>query len=459
MKIHFIGIGGFGMNGLAEYLHRQGNVVTGSDLNKSELTGRLEKLGISIYLSHSEQNISAGTELVVYSSAVKNDNPELVEALKRNIPVLKRSEMLARIVNDSYLISVSGTHGKTTTSAMISYILIEAGMDPDVFTGGALEFLSYGTSRSGSGKISVVEADEYDRSFLTLKSDVAIINNIDSDHLDIYSDINDIKDNFRIFINNCKVNHVVIANGDDNDVSDVISGLKTKTKLFGVSERNHYKILNPVYSSGSEYKIKFDLKTDKQIIKDIQLKIPGLHNAMNATAAYIVCEMLNIPTGKFREIISNFTGVQRRLELKYEGTVKIYDDYAHHPTEIKSSFDAVKNISTGRIITVFQPHLYSRTKDFYREFAHSLSGNDITILTDIYPAREKSIEGVTSELIFNELKKVAKGEIYLVSRNKISDFLNEKISDNDTVIFQGAGDITNICREFTDILKSKNTEN
>ena len=455
MKVHFIGIGGFGMNGLAEYMLRQGYTITGSDLNKSALTGRLEKLGIGISFSHSKTNISPDTELVVYSSAVQSDNPEFAEALKRNIPLIKRSEMLGRVVNNSYLVSISGTHGKTTASAMISYILIETGLDPDVFVGGALEFLSYGSSRAGNGKISVVEADEYDRSFLTLKSDIAIINNIDADHLDIYSDINDIKDNFRIFINNCKENPVLIANGDDENVLDVIRDLNTKTKLFGTGAKNDYRILNVDYLNDRDYKIKFDIGTENKTIKDISLKVPGLHNAMNAASAYIVCEVLNIPPEKYRKIIGNFTGVQRRLELIYEGNVKIYDDYAHHPAEIKSSFGAVRNISRGRIITVFQPHLYSRTKDFYKDFAESLSGNDVIILTDIYPAREKPIEGITSELIFNELKKNIGKEIYIIKKEDMNDFLMKKIIENDTIIFQGAGDITNACKEFTEYYKSK----
>jgi UDP-N-acetylmuramate--alanine ligase len=456
MRIHFIGIGGFGMNGLAEYLLRQGYFVSGSDMTKSELTVRLEMLGAIIFYTHDKTNIPPDTELVVYSSAVKSDNPEFAEAQRRKIETIKRAEMLGRIANKSYLISVGGTHGKTSTSAMISYLLVECGFDPNVFVGGAMEFLSNGTSRAGNGKYCVVEADEYDRSFLTLESNAAVINNIDADHLDIYTDINGIKESFTEFINNCRENAIIIANGDDENVKDVLSRTNIEKKLFGTGNSNNYRITNIEHNTGQDYKLKFSLETDDKKINDILLQVPGFHNAMNAAAAYIVCEILKIPVSKYKEVIKNFKGVKRRLELKYSGGIKIYDDYAHHPAEIQSSFDAVKNISSGRIITVFQPHLYSRTKDFYREFAVSLKQNDIIILLGIYPAREKPIEGVTSELICNELRKITKNEVYSIKKEEINKFLLNRIEENDTLIFQGAGDITDVCEEFTELLKFNN---
>lgn len=459
MRIHFIGIGGFGMSGLAEYLLRQGYFVSGSDLNKSELTVRLELLGAIIFYSHDKTNIPFGTELVVYSSAVKSDNPEFSEAHIRKIETIKRSEMLGRIVNNSYLVSVSGTHGKTSTSALISYLLMECGYDPDVFVGGAMEFLSNGTSRAGNGKYCVVEADEYDRSFLTLKSDVAVINNIDADHLDIYSDINGVKESFSQFIGNCKENAFVVANGDDANIKDILGKTDYVKKLFGTGKENNYRITNVEHNAGQDYRLKFSIETDDNKINDILLQVPGLHNAMNAAAAYIVCELLKIPVNKFKEVVKNFPGVKRRLELKYDGKIKVYDDYAHHPFEIQSSFDAVKNISAGRIITIFQPHLYSRTKDFYREFAGSLKQNDIVVVTDIYPAREKPVEGITSELICNELRKMNKKNVYCLKKEEINNFLLSKIEENDTLIFQGAGDITGVCKEFTELLKFKNGMN
>ncbi|MBN1633535.1 MAG: UDP-N-acetylmuramate--L-alanine ligase [Ignavibacteria bacterium] len=455
MRIHFIGIGGFGMSGLAEYLLRQGYFISGSDLNKSELTVRLETLGAIIFYSHDKTNIPPDTELVVYSSAVQRNNPEFMEAERRKIEIIKRSEMLGRITDDSFLISVGGTHGKTSTSAMISYLLIECGFDPNVFVGGAMEFLSNGTSRAGNGKYCIVEADEYDRSFLTLKSDIAVINNIDADHLDIFSDINGVKESFSGFINNCRRNALVVANGDDKNVKDILGKTNTKKMLFGTGNHNDYRVVNIEYNVGQDYKIKFSIETDEKKINDICLKIPGFHNAMNAAAAYIVCEILKISVNQFKEIIKNFPGVKRRLELKYGGAINVYDDYAHHPAEIKSSFEAVKKISAGRIITVFQPHLYSRTKDFYREFAESLKLNDIIVLTDIYPAREKPVKGVTSALISNELRNITKNEIYNIKKENIIDFLIKRIIKNDTVIFQGAGDITGVCEEFTELLKFK----
>jgi len=458
MKVHFIGIGGFGMSGLAEYLLSKGNSVSGSDMMKTDLTLRLEKSGARIYYFHSGKNISSDTQLVVYSSAVKQDNPEYIFAINNNIEIIKRAEMLGRIANESFLISISGTHGKTSTSAMTSFILIDNGLDPDVFVGGAMGFLDGSTSHIGSGKYCVVEADEYDRSFLTLKSDIAVVNNIDMDHQDIYGNIDEIKENFTSFLKNNKNKSIIIANGDDKNVKDVIKIFGNKVLTFGTDKSNDYIIENVTDYSGADITTKFNIASKNQTVTDICLRTPGLHNVFNATAAFIISSSLNITDEEYKKSIAEFTGVKRRLELKYSSKIKIYDDYAHHPVEVKSSYDALRRITKGRLITVFQPHLYSRTAEFFKEFAVSLKDNDIIILTDIYPARERPIEGITSDLIFEELMNISRNKLYILKKDDIISFLNEETDTGDTIVFQGAGDITNICDKFISQIKEKKND-
>ncbi len=463
MKIHFIGIGGFGMSALAQYCISEGHSVTGSDISLSNLLKNLIEKGANINIGHSEDNLTDDTDLVVYTPAIANDNPELIKAQKLKLRILKRAELLGVVVNEKKLIAVSGTHGKTTTSAMIAYTLIKSNFDPTVFVGGELVFLENSTFRTGKSNIVVVEADEYDRSFLTLKPDIVVITNIDLDHLDIYKNIEDIKSGFRMFLKNSKPDSVFVANGDDENVLDVLSDFdRNRIITFGYKKENDLYIDD--CDNGNDNKFQIIVNNPQNVFTskskfEIQLEVKGKHNALNCLASYITCMFLGLKTEMYVNVIKYFPGVRRRIELKYKNSFEVYDDYAHHPVEIKATFEALKKGFNGKMITIFQPHLYSRTKDFYIQFAESLKDNDIVILTDIYPAREEPIKDVSSKLIFDEIKRKYNCEVYYVNRENIISFLNRLPVENSRIIFQGAGDITNVCENFVNTLKEKKEEN
>lgn len=446
-KVHMIGIGGIGMSGIAEYLHRKNFDLSGSDANSNQVTRRLANTGVNIYYGHAKENLPDDCDLVIYTSAVNPDNnPELSKARKLGINYIKRAEVLGNIVNGKFLIAVSGTHGKTTTTAMIAKVLIDNKFDPTVFVGGNIDFLNDGTSRIGNSEIAVVEADEYDRSFHYLSPDIAVITNIEADHLDIYFDINDIKESFRKFLSGGKKNCKIIACGDDDNVIEVIKKFKN-TKTYGFKKRNDF-IINEINQQLN--KVNFLLKNT-----ELKLKVAGNYNILNASAAYITGQEFKIKPENFNQSMKTFTGVKRRLELKYENGFKVYDDYAHHPTEVRETLEAVRKIYKRRLIVVFQPHLYTRTRDFYREFGEALSAADILILAKIYPAREEMIEGVTSELILNEFRKSGKTGKYIEDPEELLNELENISEDSDVIVFQGAGDITDLCDKFILKIKSK----
>lgn len=438
------------MSGLAEYLLEKGNAVFGSDSGTSVITDRLTEKGAVIYTGHDKNNITEDIDLVVYTSAINEANPELTAARGKSIKTVKRAGLLGEIVNGMFLIAVSGTHGKTSTTAMIAKMLIDAGLDPTVFAGGTIDFLNGAAVRLGAGKIAVVEADEYDRSFLTLTPDIAIVNNIEEDHLDIYKDIDDIKNNFVKFVNQSKEGAAVVLNGDDDNVSGIINNIKPGNIIrFGISEGNDVYASYIKYNPAVGYASEFNIISGGINKGSVQLKVQGIHNIKNSLAAYCVSEKFEIPFEIFSKSISHFTPVKRRLELVYSKGINVFDDYAHHPTEIKNSLEGLKLTAEGRIITVFQPHLYTRTRDFYREFAKSLALSDVLILTEIYPAREEKIEGVSSELIADEYQKI-KGEKPVLENDpeKINTILKKIVKEGDTIVFQGAGSITLYCQNF-----------
>ncbi len=454
--IHFIGIGGIGMSGLAEYYLRKGYKVSGSDMAPTHITDRLKEMGAEIYTSHSKENVKATADIVVYSSAVPFDNPEMIKAMESHIRTIRRAELLGEIVNDKFLIAVSGTHGKTTTTAMIAKVLVDAGLDPMVFVGGNVKLFEGGASRIGEGKFAVVEADEYDRSFLTLTPNIAVITSIDEDHLDIYKDLNDIKNTFKEFCSNSKQGASIIYFGDDENISSALSGVKNDKITYGFNKQNYLRISRYNITKGL---LNFSINNSLKEYKNISLNLIGTHNVLNSTACFAVSKELGIDFEKFRKSIAEFAPVDRRLQLKYsDKDIKVYDDYAHHPKEIEMSLKGLKGImqGSGRLITIFQPHLYTRTRDFYKEFAKSLEIANEIILMDIYPAREKPIEGITSELIFNEMVKSGSAVKYFRNNEGITDYLLKETKAVNTIVFQGAGDITKLCDEFTAKLKKNN---
>ncbi|MFA5011985.1 MAG: UDP-N-acetylmuramate--L-alanine ligase [Ignavibacteria bacterium] len=438
-QIHFIGIGGIGMCGLAEYLIEKGYKVTGSDIAKTFITDRLVKKGAKIYYVHKAGNINNKTDLVVYTSALKKDNPEYRKAKINEIKTIKRAALLGDIVNSKYLIAVSGTHGKTTTTSMIAKILIDTGFDPTVFVGGNLDVLGGASYRKGESGFAIVEADEYDRSFLTLNPNVIIINNIELDHVDIYRNEDALLKSFANFVLKIKSNGTFVINWDDRNIRSLFKSSKKKNVLkFGIKSTGLVtKVRN------NNFKTEFTYKNKK-----INLKVLGEHNVYNALAAIKVSSVVCDDTKGIFKSISNFKGVKRRLELKSSRQYKIFDDYAHHPSEIKATLQALKDNDGGRILVVFQPHTFTRTNMFYKEFAESLNIADVVYLLPIYPAREKTIKGVNSRLILRILE--IKGcESYLFE-NKIALFrhLKKSLKRNDRVVFQGAGTISNYCDEF-----------
>jgi UDP-N-acetylmuramate--alanine ligase len=435
-KIYFTGIGGIGMCGLAEYLLIKGYDVSGSDPVQTHITKRLEERGAKINYAQAAENIDKSIDLVVYTSAVKENHPEISAARNLKINCVKRAVLLGEIVNDKYLIAVSGTHGKTTTTGMIAKILIDAELDPTVFVGGNLDFLGSASFRAGNSKFAVVEADEYDRSFLTLKSDIIIINNIELDHTDIYKNETELLESFREFVNNAKKGNLLICSGEYENIRKITQD--KNVKYFGMEDENTLAI-SKISDSFSE----FYLNNAKYTAG-----VTGYHNIYNAAAAVLTAEELQISTEVIKKSLSEFHGVSRRLEKKYEKEIMVYDDYAHHPTEVYFSLKSLKDISKGNLIVIFQPHTYSRVAEFHKEFAESLGTADTVILMPVYAAREKQPDGISSELILSELIKSGQKTIFAENENDLFEKLKGLYTNGDTLVFQGAGDITNYCCNF-----------
>ncbi|MCE1165107.1 MAG: UDP-N-acetylmuramate--L-alanine ligase [Bacteroidetes bacterium] len=433
--VHFIGIGGIGMCGLAEYLLVKGYRVSGSDITRTAITDRLVKKGAKIKFGHKASNVGKDTGFVVYTSAVKEDNPELKAAVERDIKTVKRAALLGGIVNDKILIAVSGTHGKTSTTSMIAKILIDAKYDPTVFVGGNLDFLGGAAYRIGKSRYAVVEADEYDRSFHTLKPKVAVINNIELDHTDIYRTEKDIIEAFNKFADNTKDGYFVVNWGDRN-IRKVMKGRICRRADFGKGSMNRITSVK-MSPEGTSFKLN-DIP--------IKLSVIGKHNIYNAAAAFIAGSIAGIKASEILKSLESYPGVKRRLELKYSGHFTVYDDYAHHPTEVASSLESLGRIKKGRLIVVYQPHTYTRTREFYGDFAKSLETADIVYLMPVYPARELPIKGVTSRLIYNGIRK-SKAKL-LSKPEDVFGLLKKQVRKGDIVVFQGAGDVTNYCAKF-----------
>ncbi len=453
-RIHFVGIGGIGMSGIAEILIDQGFQVSGSDLSENENTFHLSNLGAKIFIGHNEENIK-DAEVVVYSSAVNvNENPEIIEARKNGIPVIRRAEMLAEVTRLNYCLAISGTHGKTTTTSMIGLILIKAGYDPTVIVGGRLKDFGGTNARLGKGNWIVVEADEYDRSFLQLLPTIAIVNNIEAEHLDIYKDIEDLENTFTQFASKVPFYGFVALGVDSPGVKEIVPNLNKKVVTFGISPNCDYFAKN-IENDGTN--TTYDLYENSNFIGKIKLSVPGIHNVKNSLAAITIARKMGIKFNIINAALGDFTGVYRRFDIKGERNgIKVIDDYAHHPTEIQSTLEAARKGWDRRIIAIFQPHTYSRTLSFYKEFASSFDNADILVITDVYPSREKPIEGVTGELIANQAKKYGhKNVIYIPNFDDITSTVMAILKENDIVITIGAGSIYKIAEQIFQQLSNK----
>ncbi|MCX6154240.1 MAG: UDP-N-acetylmuramate--L-alanine ligase [Candidatus Kapabacteria bacterium] len=447
-NVHFVGIGGIGMSGIAEILINQGFVVSGSDSARSDNTDYLENLGAKIFIGHDESNI-IGAEVTVYSSAVNPlENPETVASHRNNIPVIRRAEMLAEVSRLNYCLAISGTHGKTTTTSICGLILLKAGIDPTVIVGGRLKDFGGSNARLGKGNWTVVEADEYDRSFLQLYPTIAIVNNIEREHLDIYKDFTDLKQTFTTFANRTPFYGLVAVGLDDPGAAEIYPDINKKTVSFGLFPQCDY------FGGDIEFKnngTEFSVFEFGKYLGTVHLKIPGLHNVKNALGAIAVSRSMGIDFDIIKSAISEFNGVYRRFEIRgeYKGAM-IVDDYAHHPTEIAATLAAARKTSKGRVIAVFQPHTFTRTRDFYLDFARSFFDADIVYITDIYPSREKPIEGISSQLIIDAAKLYGhKHFIYKATQDEITLELEAVLQENDLMITLGAGNIYKIAEKLT----------
>jgi len=441
--IHFVGIGGIGMSGIAEILADRGLVVSGCDLKASAMTDLLIGRGIPVTIGHDPVHLH-GADLVVVTSAVKGYNVEIDSALQRGIPVVKRKEILGHIVNRKRAIGVSGTHGKTTTSAMIAVILEEAGLDPTVIIGGMLRNIG-SNAKSGRGDFLVVEADEYDRTFHELRPEIAVITNVEADHLEYYGSFEAIVEAFRIFTTRVKPGGAVIGCVDDPIVRDLlgkISGATQKVIRYGLSDTAELRATNIVYSElGSTFEV--------PRVGGFRVFVPGEHNVRNALAAIAVARELGITTQATAAGLARFLGVDRRFQIlgEFAGAI-VVDDYAHHPTEIRATLTAARRgYPKRRVVALFQPHLYSRTRDFAVQFGESLLVADVALVAPIYASREQPIEGITSKLIADAVGGV---EYLERSNDAIIEELRRRLQPNDLFIAMGAGDVHQIAEALVE---------
>ncbi len=440
--IYFIGIGGVGMAGIAQVLHNLGYIVSGSDIKSSETTRRLSRMGIKVFLGHRAAQVR-GVDVVVVSTAIPAVNPEIEEAKKEHIPIIPRAEMLAELMRLKYGIAVAGTHGKTTTTSLISLILTKGNMDPTVIVGGKVNHLN-SNAKSGEGKYLVAEADESDGSFLTLNPTIVVVTNIDNDHLDYYGNIENIKSDFLKFINKIPFYGVALLCYDDDKIKNLLPQVKRKYITYGLSSQTDITAVNITLNAmGSTFELIYQGKN----LGEFKLKLLGKHNLTNALGAIGVGVVLGISLDKIKEALNDFRGVERRLQIlgRRSGSI-IIDDYGHHPTEIEATLSAIKNRWPERKIkVVFQPHRYSRTQLLHQDFGRALRLADEIIITDIYPAGEKPVEGVTSRLIVDSLQNEARPVRYhpIVDEDLKNKVLSE-LSGNEVILTLGAGDIVKL---------------
>ncbi|MBN2029932.1 UDP-N-acetylmuramate--L-alanine ligase [bacterium] len=436
--VHFVGIGGIGMSGIAEVLLNLGFMVSGSDKQLSPVTARLEELGATIYQGHAKRHVS-DCDVVVISSAVSMDNVEVKTALDQKIPVIRRAEMLGELMRMKQGIAVAGTHGKTTTTSMVGSILQEGGFDPTLIVGGKVRSLK-SNARLGEGDYLVAEADEFDRSFLQLTPTIAIITNIETEHLDCYKNLDEIKSAFMAFANKVPFYGAVILCLDEISLQEMIPQLQRRMITYGTTPQADIRGVDPSYHQCHTV---FGVKYNHHVLGRVELQLPGIHNVKNALAAIAVGLEMEIPFQQIAKALEEFTGVHRRFEIKAQiKEILIVDDYAHHPTEIKASLKAARQGWNKRVVAVFQPHLFSRTRDFYQDFGQSFFDAELLIVTDIYPAREAPIPGVTGQLIADAAQSFGHQQVvYIPEKEGVIDYLEKHIQDNDLIITMGAGDI------------------
>ncbi len=436
-RIHFVGIGGVRMSALAELLHGRGCIISGTDRQASPLTRRLVEMGIDVQIGHCAEAIGE-PNLVVCTPAVGPDNPELLAATSRNLPVIKHAPLLGELTAGHQVVAVSGTHGKTTTTAMTAAVLTAGALDPTVLVGGVLQD-GETNLRVGSEDVWVIEADEFDRSFLTLSPTVAVVTSLEADHLDCYGSLEEIRGAFSQFVTADTVEHAILC-GTDANARSLADGLDVAPTFYGLDDECRFSAAEVrVEGFGSRF---VALDRGKEL-GEVALGLPGNHNVANALAAIAVGRLLQVDWGQIAQALNGYRGVRRRFEVLGDAQgVTVVSDYAHHPTEVKATLAAARSLWEGRIIAVFQPHLYSRTRDFAVDFGTALSAADAVWLTDIYAAREKPIAGVDGMTIAPQVTAAGGPEpIYADGLPELVSGLADSVVDGDLVLVMGAGDV------------------
>jgi UDP-N-acetylmuramate--alanine ligase len=453
--IHFVGIGGIGMSGIAEVLCNLGFRVTGSDAKRSSVTERLESKGVIVNEGHSARNVGEA-HVVVKSAAIRPDNPELVEAQARSIPVIPRAEMLAELMRlKPYSVAVAGSHGKTTTTSMIATVLGRSDMDPTVVVGGVVGVFG-SNARLGKSDLIIVEADESDRSFLMLSPTFAVVTNIDREHMDHYSDMEDVRECFKGFVNKVPFYGAAILCLDDPNVQAIIPHVKRRRITYGLSAQADVSAHNIQFNHA--YGSTFTVWRGADVVGDVTIKVPGLHNVYNSLAAIAVAFELELPFERISSALEAFTNADRRFQYKGEGAgVTVVDDYGHHPTEIRATLAAAKIGSAGRrIVVLFQPHRYSRTNDLLEEFARSFNNADQLFVADIYAASEDPIEGVSAESLTTAIKSYGhKNANYIGKLEESATKVFEHLRNGDLFITLGAGPVYRVSEQVLAMLKEK----
>ena len=453
--VHLVGIGGIGMSGIAEVLVNMGFRVSGSDLKRSSVTDRLQRLGVEFAEGHGAEHVG-DAHVVVCSTAVRNDNPEVLEARRRSIPVIPRAEMLAELMRlKPHTVAVAGSHGKTTTTSMIATVLGHAELDPTVVVGGVVG--SFGSNaRLGKSDLMVVEADESDRSFLMLTPTFAVVTNIDREHMDYYKDMTDVRECFANFVNKVPFYGAAVLCLDDPHVQAVIPEVVRRRITYGLSAQADISAREVRYDQ--DFGSRFTVRRGAEPVGEVNLRVPGLHNVYNALAAVAVGFELEVPFELIAKALGEFTGVNRRFQFKGEvNGVLVVDDYGHHPTEIKATLAAAKVGSRGRrMVVLFQPHRYSRTKDQMDEFARSFNNADVLLVTDIYAASEDPIEGVTAEAVVDAIKRYGHKNVrYAGSVEDAAEALMSEVSPGDMVITLGAGNVYRVGEKLLEMMKAE----
>lgn len=451
-RYHLVGIGGIGMSGIAQLLLACGYEVSGSDLRENRTTAELKNRGARIFIGHSPANI-AGAETVVYSSAIREDNPEVTEARKLGLRVVMRAQALASLMEDKSVITVAGSHGKTTTTSLASYMLLESGLFPTVAIGGILKNIDTNACL-GNGKFFVAEADESDGSFLYYKPKYSIITNIDREHLDYYKNFESEIEAFRKFIANTEEGGCVFGSGDDPNLVNLLKESGRKYTLFGLKEGAHIHPKNIKFDGLAS---EFDCIYRERPLARFSLALGGEHNISNALSVIALGMELGIDLDLIKKALSGYKGAGRRLEIKAEGPdYTLIDDYAHHPTEIQATLKAARSLRHKRLIAIFQPHRYSRTQSLLDDFAKSFIYADSLVITDIYPAGERPIAGVNSHLLCDKIRERGKNkEISFVPKEKITGHILGILREGDLILTLGAGDIAKVSDELAEKLQGK----